>query len=100
MLQSDPAEAVKVQVMCSDAVNTRVYMGGGGAGPGGDRDQPAVASLRPDTSARCSAREAGGATAATNIRKFILYSAKLLFFVSIFYFDIFFVVTLSEHFKS
>ena len=26
MLQSDPAEAVKVQVMCSEAVNTRVYM--------------------------------------------------------------------------
>ena len=66
-------------------------MGGGGAGPGGH--QPAVASLRPDTSARCSAREAGGATAATNIRKFILYSAKLLFFVSIFYFDSFFVIT-------
>ena len=95
MLQSDPAEAV--HVMCSDIVHTRDYMGGGGAGPGGPGHQPAVVSLRPDTSDRCScscsAREAGGATAATNIRKFILYSAKLLFFVSIFYFDSFFVIT-------
>ena len=45
MLQSSPARAVKVQVMCSDAVNTRDYTGGGGAGPGGH--QPAVASLAP-----------------------------------------------------
>ena len=53
MLQSDPAEAVKVQVMCSDAVNTQVYMGGGGAGPGGD--QPA---RTPQLGARPGRREA------------------------------------------
>ena len=47
MLQSDPAEAVKVQVMCSDAVHTQAYMGGGGAGPGGH--QPAVAAAAQTT---------------------------------------------------